>query len=120
MGALCALLMIAASITSPAFAAPNPGHAAHRNRPCVQLQVPVHVVANNSKYDMPRVDSTIDYIDWVWETERWSTRSGAERVVSTIPVDEILTINAQLCVPAGGSKAEILQVATHGVGFDGR
>jgi hypothetical protein len=107
-------------LATPAFAAPKLHHPTQTDRPCIQLQVPVHVVANNSRFDMPRVDSTIDWVDWIWETERWSTPDAASRIRGVIPIDQTLTISAQLCVPPGGSKSQILQVATHGVGFDGR
>jgi len=36
---------------------------------CVQLQVPVHVAATNSKYRTLRIDSTIDAVEWTLDLE---------------------------------------------------
>ncbi|KAJ9609116.1 hypothetical protein H2200_006887 [Cladophialophora chaetospira] len=121
MNTLRRLITLGALIAPAALAAPGRHYNATRaDRPCIELRIPVHVVANNSQYQMPRVDSTIDYVDWVWFTERWSALTSAELVTGAIPVNQTFTIHGQLCIPPGGSKADILQIATHGGGFDGR
>lgn len=99
-------------------AAPAP--AAPLSKQCVQLEVPLLVTANNSEFDLPRVDSNIDAVDWVWDLTTWSHGGENGRVTGVIPVNETFTISAQLCVPPQGTKADILQIATHGIGFDKR
>lgn len=88
---------------------------------CVELEVPVPVVATNQIFDQPRVDSTIDAIDWtVWVSTR-TTLPARDRVIKDNPIKDIFKINAQLCVPSDkGPKADILQIATPGLGFDKR
>lgn len=99
-------------------AAPAPG--APLSKQCVQFEVPLLVTANNSRFDLPRVDNNIDAVDWVWDLTTWSHMSENGRITGVIPVNDTFTISAQLCIPSQGKKAEILQIATHGVGFDKR
>lgn len=108
-----ALIMCARSSAAPAPAAPL-------SKQCVQLEVPLLITANNSRFDLPRVDSNIDAVDWVWDLTTWSHRSENGRATGVIPVNDTFTISAQLCVPPQGAKADILQIATHGTGFDKR
>jgi hypothetical protein len=88
-------------------------------RECMQLTVPVAVNTTNSIYDVPRVDSNIDAVDFIWDTTTWSHQS-RNRAVGEYQVHETFNIHAQLCVPSQGAKKDILQIATHGVAFDGR
>lgn len=108
-----ALMMCARSSAAPAPAAPL-------SKQCVQFEVPLLVTANNSRFDLPRVDNNIDAVDWVWDLTTWSHMSENGRITGVIPVNDTFTISAQLCIPSQGDKAEILQIATHGVGFDKR
>ncbi|KAG6364144.1 hypothetical protein INS49_005742 [Diaporthe citri] len=89
---------------------------------CVQLQVPVPVIANNSHYEMPRVDSSIDAIGWELNVTAWSAPSFLDRNTGPVSVDQTFNISAQLCVPSaeGGPKAGFLQIATQGLGWDKR
>lgn len=87
---------------------------------CVQLDVPVPVSANNSHYQSPKVDNNIDATDWFWETSTWSHPNSSLRIDGSIPVHSTFTIRAQLCVPSDGKKSDILQIASHGIGFDKR
>ncbi|KAK6439290.1 hypothetical protein LTR95_004508 [Oleoguttula sp. CCFEE 5521] len=87
---------------------------------CTQLQIPVAINAINYNITQPRVDSTVDWEGWIWDTTSWSYPNLTERIVGNIPVSKTFSIGGQLCVPVRGSKAGILQIATHGVGFDRR
>ncbi|KAL2830346.1 Alpha/beta hydrolase family-domain-containing protein [Aspergillus cavernicola] len=89
-------------------------------RPCVNLNLSLPVTANNSIYDIPRVDNSIDAVDYAWDLDRWTAPNPADRVTGVKDVHETFTISAQLCVPQHSEKAEILQIATHGFGFDKR
>jgi hypothetical protein len=94
---------------------PNPPGAT-----CAKFKVPITVTANNTIYDYPKVDSTIEAIDYVWEFDTWSHRKGPNRVVSQTVTKETFSIAAQLCVPHKDAKRETLQLATHGSVFTGR
>ncbi|KAL2170679.1 hypothetical protein VTG60DRAFT_4521 [Thermothelomyces hinnuleus] len=97
------------------------GGAASSFKQCVQLEVPVPVVATNQNYSMPRVDSSIDAIDWTVNVTTWSTPDAAARIINPVHINSTFRISAQLCVPSKkGPKANILQIATHGLGFDKR
>lgn len=89
---------------------------------CAKWILPVPVTADNLIFDVPRVDSNIDAADYSWYEDRWSTPNLTERTRSIFHVDETFGINVKLCVPAAGAggKGQILQIATHGLGFDQR
>ncbi|KAH8893669.1 alpha/beta-hydrolase [Thozetella sp. PMI_491] len=84
-------------------------------RNCVDLVVPVTVAANNTKYDILRVDSNIDAVEFT------RARDIDQISLGPIAVGGQYNISAQLCVPTTPIKHEkILLLATHGVGFDKR
>ncbi|KAK3395298.1 hypothetical protein B0H63DRAFT_386992 [Podospora didyma] len=88
---------------------------------CVQLQVTVPVNATNLHYEIPRVDSSIDAIDWTLNVTVYNTKNSSERVTGPYPVNRSFYVNAQLCVPSVKSpKSQILQIATQGLGYDKR
>ncbi|KAL2866202.1 alpha/beta hydrolase [Aspergillus lucknowensis] len=106
------------ALTTSSTAAPS--HS-HRNRACIDLDLEVSVTANNSIYDVPRVDNNIDAVDWIWDMEAWTAPSVADRIKGVRRVDDTFAISAQLCVPGssdGSDRGRILQIATHGFGFD--
>ncbi|EMT67742.1 Alpha/beta hydrolase family-domain-containing protein [Fusarium oxysporum II5] len=105
-------LLVGLSALLPALATPT-GHTKN----CVQLQIPVTASANNTRYNSVKVESNIDLVDFVWDTSTWSH---ANRSVEVLPVSGTYSISAQLCIPADGKKSDILQIATHGLGFDKR
>lgn len=85
---------------------------------CVQLEVPVPVVATNYHYTQPSVDSSIDAIDWTINVTSWSHQAPVAADLPKVLVNDKFVISAQLCVPtAQGPKAGILQIATPGLGF---
>ncbi|GAD98592.1 hypothetical protein CHGG_09132 [Paecilomyces variotii No. 5] len=87
------------------------------NKYCVQLNVPVQISAKNTHFDTPRVDKTSDVANWVWDIWTWS-HLNKSRDLGVIPVHDTFNINARLCIPTRGAKSHILQVATHGSGYD--
>ncbi|KAK0629529.1 hypothetical protein B0T17DRAFT_189144 [Bombardia bombarda] len=97
------------------------GAATTSFKQCVELNVSVPVVATNHFFIQPRVDSTIDAVDWQQNTTTWSTPSAKDRIISENHINQNFSIHAQLCIPSQkGLKAGILQLATHGLGFDKR
>lgn len=87
---------------------------------CIQMEVPLSINATNYFYDLPRVDSNIDAVDFVWNITTWSHGDVSTHITGVNPINTTLTINAKLCVPPHGEKSDILQIATHGIGFDQR
>lgn len=89
---------------------------------CAQFTVPVAVSSEIYYMDTsPRVDNNIECGDYVVDTDTWTSPNVTERVTSVGQLNETFSINAQLCVPAkNAGKENILQVVTHGVGFDMR
>ncbi|RDW65739.1 alpha/beta hydrolase [Aspergillus mulundensis] len=120
------LFLTALSLLShSSIAAPAPVSSGTPNtttRSCVDLALSLPIKANNSIYDIPRVDNNIDAVDFVWDLDHWSAPNATERIRGPKPVDQTFTISAQLCVPQApnAEKADILQIATHGFGFDKR
>ncbi|KAL2193162.1 hypothetical protein P885DRAFT_45836 [Corynascus similis CBS 632.67] len=109
------LVLLGALVLAQIVAATTSG-AAITFKQCVQLEVPVPVVAINQNYSMPRVDSNIDTIDWTVNFTTWST---TPHIFNSVNINNTFTISAQLCVPSQkGPKADILQIATDGLGFD--
>ncbi|KIW48442.1 uncharacterized protein PV06_01024 [Exophiala oligosperma] len=89
---------------------------------CAQFTVPVAVSSEIYYMDTsPRVDNNIECGDYVVDADTWTSPNVTERVTSVGQLNETFSINAQLCVPAkNAGKENILQVVTHGVGFDMR
>ncbi|KAL3481696.1 hypothetical protein BJX99DRAFT_243412 [Aspergillus californicus] len=89
-------------------------------RPCINLDLSIAVTANTSIYDIPQVNNNIDAVDFIWDIERWTAPTPEDRVTGVRTVDETFSISAQLCVPQNSEKRGILQIATHGFGFEKR
>ncbi|KAL4733972.1 Alpha/beta hydrolase family-domain-containing protein [Aspergillus similis] len=114
-------LLTVFSVLSQSYqAAAAPTAQSNASRPCVDMLLSLPITANNSIYDIPRVDSSIDAVNYVWDLDHWSAPNSTERVRGARPVHETFAISAQLCVPRASNKAGILQIATHGFGFDKR
>ncbi|KAL5336626.1 Alpha/Beta hydrolase protein [Aspergillus crustosus] len=111
LAALCAL-------TVPSLAAPADPNSKSR-RQCTTFDLEIPVTAENSIYDIPRVDNNIDAVDFIWDLQRWTAPSIADRIRGVERVQDTFTINAQLCVPKDSvSDGKVLQIATHGFGFE--
>jgi pimeloyl-ACP methyl ester carboxylesterase len=89
-------------------------------RPCVQLEVPVAIDTTTIKWLQPRVDNNIDAVDWVDNITSRTSPNLTERMVGTIIVKKTFKIAGQLCIPLKGARSDILQIVTHGAGFDRR
>ncbi|KAL5041832.1 hypothetical protein BDW71DRAFT_217378 [Aspergillus fruticulosus] len=119
---MTSLLLLAAlsTLSQSSLAAVAPTPRSNHARPCVDLHLSLPITANNSIYDVLRVDSNIDAVDYVWDLDHWSAPKPTKRIRGLRPVHETFAISAQLCVPQNSDKADILQIATHGFGFDKR
>lgn len=99
-------------------AAPTPTGTSSKQ--CIQLEVPLPVIATNFHYGLPRIDSNVDAVDCIWNLTTWSHQDSNMHITGVVPVNATFTISAQLCIPPGGSKSDILQIASPGIGFDKR
>ncbi|EHK49886.1 uncharacterized protein TrAtP1_007736 [Trichoderma atroviride] len=119
MSGLLPLVSLGAlTLASTALSAPAGSTTASTTKQCVQLQIPVPVVATNYHYDQPQVDSSIDAMDWTVNVTTWSSSNFTARITGRVDINKIYNIGAQLCVPSQKtSKAGILQIATPGLGF---
>jgi hypothetical protein len=105
-----------------AILAVEEGSATRTNtaRQCVQLEVPVKVSTTATRWLQPRVDNNIDAVEWVSEMTTWSSPNTTERIIGEVIINDTFKIRGQLCVPSRGNRSDVLQIATHGVGFDKR
>lgn len=90
---------------------------ASSSRDCTMFDLQIPATVEVSIYDIPRVDSNIDAIDFVWELQRWTAPNITDRIKGAETVHDTFTINAQLCTPKH-SKGSTLHIATHGPWFD--
>lgn len=109
MAQLLFLFMAALAAAKPT---PNPQ--------CIDLEIPIHIDTTATQWLQPRVDNTIDAVDWVTYQTTWSTPNITERMLGTVSINETFTISGQLCIPPPNPRSSTLQLATHGVGFDKR
>ncbi|KAL4966569.1 alpha/beta hydrolase [Aspergillus stella-maris] len=92
-------------------------------RNCITFNLKIPVTAPIAIYDAPRVDNSIDAVDFVWDLQRWTAPNISDRIRGFDTIRETFTINAQLCKPTVSvarnlSRAGILHIATHGPWFD--
>ncbi|KKP00388.1 hypothetical protein THAR02_07517 [Trichoderma harzianum] len=97
MGGILPLVSFGALVLASTTASTPTGAATTTTtKLCVQLQIPVHVVATNYHYDQPRVDSSIDAMDWTVNVTTWSSSNFTERITERVDVNKTFNIGAQL------------------------
>lgn len=89
-------------------------------RPCIELDIPVSIDMTATKWLQLKVDSNVDVVDWVTDLTTWTSPNITERMIGEVRINDTFKIHGQLCVPSEGAKSDILQIATHGAGFDKR
>ena len=118
------LVLVSAAIlalTQTASSAPTESSNTTSTKLCVQLQIPVPVVADQYHYDQPQVNSNIDAMDWTVQVTTWNMANWTARQMGSVHVEQTFNVSAQLCVPSQNTtKADILHIATAGQGFDRR
>ena len=86
---------------------------------CVQLELPIHVVATNERYNIPRVDNDIDAVQWALDFSVWNQTFGG--TIEPLNITKTYNISVELCIPTKKTdKSDILQIAVHGNGWDKR
>ncbi|KAK3678470.1 hypothetical protein LTR78_001767 [Recurvomyces mirabilis] len=89
-------------------------------QPCTTFNVQVPITARQHLYDVVPVNNNIDAIHFAQDIDTWDSPSMVERITQNITISRTYDIHAQLCVSADGKKKNLLQIATHGGGFDSR
>ncbi|PSR80258.1 hypothetical protein BD289DRAFT_485091 [Coniella lustricola] len=78
-------------------------------------------MATNYHFTQPQIDSNIDATDWTIFVTALSPPNATSRLVGPVPVNQLFTVNAQLCLLSeNAEKRNILQIATHGNAWDRR
>jgi pimeloyl-ACP methyl ester carboxylesterase len=88
---------------------------------CKQLNIPIPVTAASAIYSLPKIDNDIEAGAWAIGWDTWSRPQNDALVIKNTTTSGTFNIHAQLCVPSSKSEhASTLQIATHGVHYDGR
>jgi len=114
------LLVLARSSTATPTPPSPASPASPAQRPCVDFQIPVAVDTINQKWETVQVYNNADVVEFLLGLETWSSPNLTERNNGDVTIQQTFSISARLCVPTNGTKKDILQIATHGVGFSKR
>lgn len=117
---LSALALFSTLAASSPVASKPPGYGGSKNGMCTTFTLPIPVTVSEHLYSLPPVDSNIDAAAYEVIMDTWSGKPFPERIVQNITFEKTFQIHAQLCVPPSGAKKDMLQIATHGGGFDSR
>jgi pimeloyl-ACP methyl ester carboxylesterase len=101
------------TISALSFSVPD-----HANAYCKELDIPVTATAPSAIYDILRIDSNLEATAWAVESSIRTSTFG--RIIKNTTTSGTYNIHGRLCVPKSSDKSEILQIATHGIGFDSR
>lgn len=86
---------------------------------CIELELPISVVATNEYYNIRRVDNDIDAVQWALDFSVSNQTFGG--ILAPVAIDKIYNISAELCIPTKKTdKSDILQIAVHGNAWDKR
>jgi pimeloyl-ACP methyl ester carboxylesterase len=117
---LAAALLLFSGYASALSIKPTDQPRKHIHGFCKSINIPVPIKVDSAVYDIPRVDNDIDTIAWTIWADTWSREMGPATVIKNTTTDKTFNIHGQLCVPKVSGKEQILQIATHGVHYDGR
>ncbi|ETN36815.1 uncharacterized protein HMPREF1541_07802 [Cyphellophora europaea CBS 101466] len=94
----------------------------HRsNGECRQIHISVDAEAPGAVYDVPQVIDDITTVQWAVQSDTWSNSLRPNQgILENITIAGTYNIFAQLCVPTGHNKKDVLQIATHGGHYDSR
>jgi hypothetical protein len=110
---LATSLLLLQTISALSFKVPD-----HANAYCTELDIPVTATAPSAIYDILRIDSNLEATAWAVGSSIRTSKSGG--IIKNTTISGTYNIHGRLCVPKSSTKSEILQIATHGVGFDSR
>jgi pimeloyl-ACP methyl ester carboxylesterase len=99
----------------------SPAHASQRTSGhCKQLDIPLFVTADSALYDIPRVDNDIEATAYAVRDSTRTTPKGLQAIIKNTTTSGTFNIHANLCIPQSSNKKDVLQIATHGLGYDSR
>ena len=87
---------------------------------CQQFNLPITATAPGADYNVAKIENDIQATAWAIQYDRRTTPRGPSTVVANTTISGTFNIHAQLCMPESSSQSNILQLATHGLGFDAR
>lgn len=94
--------------------------AAQTEPRCYDLMLDVPANATNFDAGVAVIDSDIDVASWVIEMDRWNAPESIDRVVKEVPISGTFCTYAQLCFPDPSKDKKVMQILSHGGGFDHR
>lgn len=113
-------LVLLAKHIGKAAAFPSPVTSLPGTSSSIGECIPVTATAHNHIYNLQHVDSNIDATSWSQDYDGRTSLPLADRIIQNITVSGTYDIHGQLCIPENGHKKDLLQIATHGAGFDSR
>lgn len=118
---LAALLLVAKRASATAIPGHSEGTTERTNGFCKQLNIPVSATAASAIYNIPQINNDIDAGAWAIGWDTWSRPQNGALVIKNTTTSGTFNIHAQLCAPSvDGEHKSTLQIATHGVHYDGR
>jgi pimeloyl-ACP methyl ester carboxylesterase len=94
--------------------------ASEVHRPCSTFTIQIPIIAQNHVFDLIPVNSNIDATHYAQDLDTWNSPSILERIERNITISRTYDIHAELCIPLHGDKKSLLQIASHGGGYDSR
>lgn len=86
---------------------------------CMNLTVPVTISSRNGVFNNYATPETnVDATAFVSNLTRQGQNATADALTGYATISGTYHISAQYCQPSSGSKKSIIQVLTHGIGFD--
>lgn len=94
--------------------------SSHINGVCKSFDIQVSATAASAVYNIPSVNNDIEATAWAIRDTTWSTPQREAAVIKNTTTSGIFKIHGNLCLPSSSSKKDVLQLATHGIGYDSR
>lgn len=86
---------------------------------CVNITIPMNVTARNAIFDNWDIPITnLDVTTFAMNGSRQGHNGSAEALTGYADVSGSYKLSAKYCTPNNGSKSSIIQLLTHGIGFD--
>ncbi|KAH7026471.1 Alpha/Beta hydrolase protein [Microdochium trichocladiopsis] len=85
---------------------------------CTNLTVPVTVSARNGRFNLQPPENNIDVTDFILRLGKRGANYTQQVLEEIYTVSGTYNIAATYCEPAANEPGSVLQVLTHGVGFD--
>ncbi|KAK5720524.1 hypothetical protein LTR17_014925 [Elasticomyces elasticus] len=87
---------------------------------CKQFNLPIFATAPTAIYNIPQVGNDIEAAAWAIYDATRTTPHDTSNIIKNTTTAGTFNIHVQLCIPTNGKHEQTLQIATHGVHYDGR